>query len=306
MTMTMMPTNPMANTMTLASGAMTREADSMWSYFDRIVVISLRDKADRQAHIRQFLPSIGITDYSFYLADRDPRGGLVGCMTSYAAVMRSALADKQCNKILIFEDDVTCSPAYDVRIMREAIAFLRQQNIGTWDVLRFGYTPVGSLRVPEWPGNVVQFVTAAHATPHVVRLAHAALSHANVYSRACMEFLVPVMEAYLSQPERITEHIDLFMARLLSPRNRSFAVVPMQFDQLWCMGTDNNGGGPTEHVLRSASCGVGEKAKMITWVSYAPHFKFTFALVVVVLAAMLFLIASAIVHAAIFLWRFRV
>lgn len=103
--------------------------------FGSIVCISLRDID---------------CPFRFHLVERDRRGGRVGCFTSHIEVIREAY-DRGQKSVMIFEDDVVATPAYNSKIIREICRYLE------WELVQFGYGP-------ECPFSILRFIASGRAS----------------------------------------------------------------------------------------------------------------------------------------------
>ena len=70
---------------------------------ERVFVVSLKQRKDRQAHIEKELAKKGI-EFTWHLVDKHPKSGTIGCLESHVDLIQRA-KDNGWNSIFIFEDD---------------------------------------------------------------------------------------------------------------------------------------------------------------------------------------------------------
>ena len=97
--------------------------NTVYSFFDRIVCINLKERNDRREIAEKRFQELGIP-VEFYLADRDPESGERGCYNSHMTVIKKAYHDNL-NNVLIFEDDVCPTKSFSEKIITQAINFMK-------------------------------------------------------------------------------------------------------------------------------------------------------------------------------------
>jgi GR25 family glycosyltransferase involved in LPS biosynthesis len=147
-------------------------ATDVWSFFDRIYCISLKQRPDRRAQAAAQFARVGLADRVTYMTvARHSTDREQGIYASHIACIRKGLADGA-RHILIFEDDVMFERFSPARL-DAALAFLGRQP--DWQILFLGCL-VKRSRATE---------TAA-----VRKVAYRCLAHAYVLHRSCAERLV--------------------------------------------------------------------------------------------------------------------
>jgi GR25 family glycosyltransferase involved in LPS biosynthesis len=175
--------------MTMTSNRMNPDlfADP-WSYFDRIVCITLKERPDRRAQAEAQFKRVGLNGrVTFCIAERHPTDCEQGIYESHLACMRRAVADGA-RRLLIFEDDVTFE-RYRPQRFGAALAFLEGQP--DWQMLFLGCLVKRS---------------RATASPAVRAIAYGCLTHAYALNRPCAEALA--QKPWHGQP------IDAVLSRL--------------------------------------------------------------------------------------------
>ncbi len=153
--------------------AMNRDPDAaVWSFFDRIYCITLKERPDRRAQAAAQFARTGLADRMAYMsAGRHPTEPEQGIYESHMACIRQGLADGA-RHILIFEDDVVFERFCPERLAA-VLSFLQRQP--EWQILFLGC-----------------LVSRSHATesPAVRRVTYRCLAHAYALNRSCAELLV--------------------------------------------------------------------------------------------------------------------
>ena len=232
--------------------------------FDDVVCISLRDRRDRRAHVERVLRDINVP-FRFHLVERDVRGGRVGCFTSHIDVIRDAY-DRGLNSVMIFEDDVVTTPAYNSSVIRDICRYLETDP--DWELVQFGYGPecVGHV-----PFGILKFISSGHVhgCGHLLKWM-GSLTHAYAVSRTGMRKILDKASGMLARPADQVRHLDAFYLHYTG-LTRCYAATPMQFDQKWCLGNDNIGEGVAENFGRRFVCSA-EKVGLYYHLSRAKQY----------------------------------
>jgi GR25 family glycosyltransferase involved in LPS biosynthesis len=147
-------------------------SNDVWSFFDRIYCISLKERPDRRAQAFSQFKRVGLANRVNNVEfDRHPTDREQGIYESHMACIRRGLAEGAVH-ILIFEDDVVFERFSPARL-DAALSFLRRQP--EWKILFLGCL-VKSSRATE--------------TPEVRKVAYRCLAHAYALHRSCAEQLV--------------------------------------------------------------------------------------------------------------------
>jgi hypothetical protein len=225
-----------------------------YAFFDAVVVITLRDREDRRASAERHLRALGLAGTRFFVADRHPRGGRVGCMDSHVRVAEQCLADPGCRTALVFEDDFRPAPAYSEGHVARAVRFMRER--ADWDVFMLGYNPLTLLKPAS--RAALDWLGAEEAAPGIVRHPGAA-THAYCLNRRSMRALVGAGRPLLDRidrglvPPQDVPTVDLHLMNSLFART-TYCIVPLQFDQHLCLPTDNEPLNTKEVILRRFAC----------------------------------------------------
>jgi GR25 family glycosyltransferase involved in LPS biosynthesis len=148
------------------------DAAGVWSFFDRIYCISLKERPDRRAQAAVQFARVGLADrVTFRIIDRHPTDREQGIYASHMGCIRKGL-DEGARNILIFEDDVVFERFSPARLA-SALSFLRRQP--DWQILFFGCLVRKS---------------SATDSPAVRRVSYRCLAHAYALNRSCAEQLV--------------------------------------------------------------------------------------------------------------------
>lgn len=248
---------------------------SPYDAFDCIVVITLRERVDRQTHVINLFKKLNIP-FEFYYAERHPRGGLVGCFTSHVNVYKIALK-KGYKNALIFEDDMIPTPGYDPKIIAHIGSFIKTQP--NWEMVQLGYglrvshknsieiTMTGPLYIynnysqthPIVDG--VSLLLASRATNHLVNYC-GLLLHAYCVSESAMHKIISLSPFALSKTN--VQHYDMWLLTVLQKSN-CYAATPMLFDQQWCFETSNVAVNIFEKISKPTHCAVQDLQLHYLW-----------------------------------------
>jgi hypothetical protein len=127
---------------------------------DEIVVISLRESAERQAAMKAQFPA-GVR-WRFHEVERDPEGGRAGCYRSHAEVLEQARR-RGLRRVLVLEDDalLVADWAETARLGNAALATLEETD-AAWSFLLLGMHPIDS-GPAEGPLRRVACAAGTHA-----------------------------------------------------------------------------------------------------------------------------------------------
>jgi GR25 family glycosyltransferase involved in LPS biosynthesis len=255
-------------------------------FFDKVVCVTLRGNVDRQAHAVRVIRDTLKIGFEFFVADRHPQGGRMGCFDSHMTVIRACYADPNCRSVLIFEDDVTLTPAYDEERVADCLAYLSSNPDG-WTSLMLGYMPLDKNSVIM---SMLRFAaTSQKVARSTYRYPFLYFTHAYALSRRGMLELLQHAPAELAKGPAIM-HLDWFIVQTLSRLNQTIMVAPMQFAQAWCFGTDNEAVDNKELLIRKLGC-VEERVQLLTYFSYAP----VLLPAIVAISVVLMVVAAAVV-----------
>jgi GR25 family glycosyltransferase involved in LPS biosynthesis len=144
----------------------------LWSFFDRIYCISLKERPDRRAQAAAQFLRVGLAKRVIYMTvERHPTDCEQGIYESHMACIRQGLADGA-RRLLIFEDDVIFNRFRPTRLTA-AVDFLNRHP--DWQILFLGCL-VRKSRGTE--------------TPVVRKVSYRCLAHAYALHRSCAEQLV--------------------------------------------------------------------------------------------------------------------
>ena len=147
-------------------------ASDLWSFFDSIYCISLKDRPDRRAQAAAQFAHVGLADrVKFLCVDRHATDAEQGIYESHRACIRQGLAEGAVH-ILVFEDDVIFERFSSARL-EAALSFLCQQS--DWNIFF-----LGCLARKSW----------ATESPAVREVDYRCLAHAYALNRAFAEQLV--------------------------------------------------------------------------------------------------------------------
>lgn len=211
-------------------------------YFDDIVCISLKHRADRRQHMDATMRRLDIP-FRYHIAESHPKGGMYGCFASHMEVIHHCFA-KGMQNVLIFEDDILPTPSYSIQHIQHAVSFMKTHP--HWDMFYFGYFAFNTN-----PKDLL--VTAAStSSTHIIRYRPLA-AHAYCVNRPAME---RILRSYAPHIGKL--HVDIFYSKL---GLHSYCYVPMLFEQKMCMPSDIPAYNVAEHALRSVSC-IGERHQL--------------------------------------------
>lgn len=173
----------------------------VWSLFDEIVCINLKERDDRYQHAKELFDSLGMP-VKFHRVDRHPNGGVQGCYESHIQVITSAY-ERGLDNLLVFEDDVAIGKGLTERKIMEALSIAKT---GAVNAVYLGWHPqVLSSRTQHAMGSV--YAIRAYGT------------HAYIVTRKMMEVLAN--RPYDGTP------IDVLLAQY----PKTFGIYPTAFVQ---------------------------------------------------------------------------
>jgi GR25 family glycosyltransferase involved in LPS biosynthesis len=227
-----------------------------YSYFDDIICISLKERVDRQELAKSQGEKMGIP-FRFYLTEKDPRGGLVGCFKSHFNVIKEAYASGK-NSIMILEDDFCPSPAYsDKNHLANALKFLTGNN--EWETLQLGYSPLQDI---DKPLGIFKFLTSEYVYPSIIKYV-GLCTHCYCMSKIGMKRFIDYTDNFLKNNDYI--HFDKLFCDVFD-KQKAYCVVPLLIDQKWCLPTDNIAVTENDKFARKFQCSA-ETYKLFYYIS---------------------------------------
>lgn len=161
---------------------------TLFSCFDRIVVINLPERTDRRRQMQAELARAGVAiddpRLRFFKAIRPPDAGLFpaigarGCFLSHLQVIEEALGDGV-QRLLVLEDDLELAPA----ACQPQPALAARLLAGDWDFAYAGHIESlgGDPQAPQWQRSEAPLMCA-----HFYALSARVLPDLRDYLRACM------------------------------------------------------------------------------------------------------------------------
>ena len=257
--------------------------------FDAIYCITIRANKERQASARAIADHLGIP-MQFYYVDKHPRGGAYGALHSHIQLVKM-LYRKGIQNALIFEDDFVPTPGYSPQIMQDVVEFITTNK--QWEILQLGYSPLKHVYDISW---IYSFVNTQIVNKNKTIIKHIGLAtHAYCLSRRGMQKIVEDSERVLAMETPPPPQIDAWYSHLLT---HTYATSPIQFDQKWCLPTDNIPQKFVEKVFyRPAQC-YAEKYQLFYHLSLLPtqHRILVNAILVILFAIILLIVYSIAKH----------
>jgi GR25 family glycosyltransferase involved in LPS biosynthesis len=234
-----------------------------FEYFDSITCISLKSRSDRQQNALSEGEKMGIP-FQFYMAEKHPEGGIIGCFMSHLEVITRAYNNGDKN-IMVLEDDFCATPAYSNDVhLTNALQFLNKTP--DWEILQLGYTPLQDI---DDSSGIFRFLTCSKKHPSIIRYT-GLTTHAYCMSRKGMKKCIDYITEYVKENNII--HIDKLFCKVFS-RN-GYCLCPMLIDQKWCFSSDNSTISVFDEFYRKFQC-VPEKTKIFYYcsliVAYREH-----------------------------------
>ena len=104
----------------------------LWSNFERIVCINLKERPDRLEHAKAQFSKVGILDrVQFHVTEKSSKGGCYGCFESHWQILKQAYEDGL-NNVVIFEDDIVFRSGWE-QAMHDCNAFCNDEP--DWEFL---------------------------------------------------------------------------------------------------------------------------------------------------------------------------
>jgi GR25 family glycosyltransferase involved in LPS biosynthesis len=214
-----------------------------YEIFDDIICITLEGNTERQQSAIKVFKDLNIP-VKFFVAKRNPRGGRVGCFESHIQVIQDCYNNNK-KRVLIFEDDIIPTIAYNETLVNNATEFMK--NNDTWEMFQFGY----ALRIDIF-SNLFKFLFSKSLKPNIYNFI-GVTAHSYCLSRLGMSKILKHAYKVLERNTVEIPQVDVFYTNTLSPEN-SYCIVPMIFDQKWCMPTDNEPFDLIEKIFRKGQC----------------------------------------------------
>ena len=144
--------------------------ESLWSVFDSIHCITLRDRPERRVAVEREFAAVGLDGHVHFLEqERDVADGKRGCFHAHQQAAAMAV-ERGATRTLVFEDDVTFLPHFTAYIAARAAAFLRANDV-EWKIFFLGHFPRKMELLDSWPDIVRVRSMDGHA--YVISLAGA-------------------------------------------------------------------------------------------------------------------------------------
>jgi GR25 family glycosyltransferase involved in LPS biosynthesis len=194
--------------------------DNPYTYFDKIYCITLEHRKDRQQSSEKIFCNFNIP-VEFFYTKKHPQGGIIGCFLSHITCIQNAY-DSGANTILIFEDDVIPTKGYDTEIITQCIEFMKNNE---WEYFQFGYII----------NNIGDFFFAEQVNNNIIKY-NGTATHAYCLSRVGIKRILKNAYNIIQQSNIIP--IDYYYLEIF-PKKTRFCVIPLQFDQKWCIEHDN-------------------------------------------------------------------
>ena len=141
--------------------------------FGVIKCINLKSRDDRYEYCQKLFKKLDIP-VSFHRVDKHPKGGTYGCFESHLQIIRQAYTSGA-ETCIIFEDDIEPSPYYNLKLINQAIDFMKSNH--DWELFYLGPVP-----------EVLKHKTK-HISKNIYKL-HSICTHAYVIHRRLMEKMI--------------------------------------------------------------------------------------------------------------------
>lgn len=249
--------------------------DNPYYFFDMILCITLENRKDRQESSQAMFSKLNIPAEFFYV-QKHPEGGKIGCFTSHIECIKKAY-NAGANNLLVFEDDVRISKGYKKELISYCVEFMKNND---WEMFKFGYGPAGY--------SINKFYGASEIVPAIIQH-NGYQTHAYSISKTGMERVLKDYVYHLQLPKKDISQIDVYYENLI-PNNKVFAIIPIQFDQHWCLEFDNEANSLFEGIFRNIQC-VYEKYQIFHYISTSYYYKYhILALIVITIMVVVFMI----------------
>lgn len=150
--------------------------------------------------------------------------------------------------------------------MLEVIQFMKTNK---FDIIYLGSSPFRSTRDFTWPGP---YIFAQKVSKHIIKYA-GNLAHAYIVSRIAMKQILAEYEKLTSWNKFV--HIDAWYTKIF---DNSYCVVPILFDQRFCLPSNNTPVDQIETIARHIQCSA-EHYKIFFWLSMLPYYRLEIAIV---------------------------
>jgi hypothetical protein len=217
-----------------------------YEIFDTITCITLAGNTKRQNLVKETLNKLDI-NFEFYIAQKHPKGGRVGCFDSHINVVREAY-NKRAQYILIFEDDVIPSPGYSELLLNKATEFMKQNT--DWEIFQLGWV-FNVVDDKELLPIITKLATVKEVSPNIFDTIGLG-GHAYCLSYSGIKKIIDNYEQVLYNESKNVIHYDKFLVNIF--KNNAYCIAPIIFDQHWCLQSDNIPYGLLEKYGRKFQC----------------------------------------------------
>jgi GR25 family glycosyltransferase involved in LPS biosynthesis len=215
-----------------------------YEIFNTITCITLAGNTKRQDLAKKNLNGLGI-NFEFYIAQKHPKGGRIGCFDSHINVIREAY-NKRAQRILIFEDDVIPSPGYSEQLLNKATEFMKKTT--DWNIFQLGWVfNVVDDKLPI----ITKLVTINEVSPNIFDTIGLG-GHAYCLSYSGIKKIIDNYEQVLYNESSDVIHYDKFLVNIF--KDNAYSLAPIIFDQHWCLQSDNIPYGLLEKYGRKFQC----------------------------------------------------
>jgi hypothetical protein len=135
---------------------------NIWGFLDAAVMITLRERADRQKIGLAELHKCGLCQIAHvYLAERDPRGFIIGCWDSTARVCQLSL-QAGFQTVLSLEDDFELDPLKKPEVVAQEVREGLRRLPPSWQRFSLGHQSWAKFRFAKGVDRAMSMLNHAH------------------------------------------------------------------------------------------------------------------------------------------------
>lgn len=200
--------------------------ENPYLYFDDIICINLETRVDRLEYATDIFNKLSIP-VRFYTAKKSIKGSIYGCFESHINIITEAYNNNK-NNILIFEDDIIPTETYNIKHIKNAINFMKNNY---WDIFYLGYFPINNLQDGDNNLNNRLFINSKRISSNIVKYNPYA-THSYCLNRIGMKIILNNYKNFIEK----NIHVDIFYSDHIILQ--SYCYIPMLFEQNFAIGTD--------------------------------------------------------------------
>lgn len=230
-----------------------------------IYCINLVERNDKNKKMKTLFERLNL-EVEFYRPNKNETSGRIGCFESHINVIKKSITNND-EYVIIFEDDIIDTPAYDSSKIDEILMFMKDN---TWcEYFQLGYTIL--------PHEFSNFILSKKITKNIIKY-NGNCTHAYVLSKKGM---INAIENWEKQAYDNKADLDIYYKDKF--QNNGASYCPILFDQNFCLKSDNETATSSYYsFMRKLSCNI-HKISFLYFLSLIKSYLFFIFFVVLLL-----------------------